>query len=200
MTDAVEVRSLCGRTLTMTDGTEREMTDREHALYEAIEEATSQDTHGVWWEFSKQFGGSDSGNFNLPYERWDEIESFAEKYPDWVRIAGCDDHLFMSSMIVFVRHGTGDNYMGQSVLYIQQCGEVAQFFLYPGHTASVLDALADAPTVRTADEMIERMQKKPGCFDAFNDRWKQKAWYGEMGIDLENATQGSVCAGKSEEN
>lgn len=78
--------------------------------------------------------------YEEPWERIDAVEKWAEGKED-VFIANCDDSHFMCAILVFVVTKN----MGIGVTHIPQCGEkYVNFFLYEGHSKSVLTALKDA--------------------------------------------------------
>lgn len=173
----------------MSDGSlaKRPVTDREQALWDAIGEILTEDTHGVWHRFHDEVLGAGEDN----NARDTLVEAFAERYPEWVTFAGCDNNRFMTSTLVLVRHGTGDNHMGTSVVYLSQGdAHYTDFFLYPGHAESLLYSLVAAqPGLAElpprpgfdAEAFVKEQRRKPSTFDAFFDHWRAKPWYAEQG-------------------
>lgn len=179
-------------TVRLSDGStcERAMTATEQAVRETIDELVSADLHEVWHRFKSEV--LDEGEDNA--ERAGLAERFMEANPGWVTMAACDDDRFMSSDLCLVRHGTGHNHMGTTLVYLGQCEPgYTTLFLYPGHADSLLRALREiepslqALTPRGADlkqraeEFMTRSQLKPTGFDFHLHRWREKPWYAEMG-------------------
>lgn len=75
-----------------------------------------------------------------------------------VKVAYCDDSHFMSSDLVLVSSEAHDYWMGVNVFYVPQIGEpISQFFLYPGHLDSLLQALKH---FKKRSKRIQRAEKK----------------------------------------
>lgn len=188
--------SICGGILAVknSDGsrTERNMSDSEHEMFARLRTFIMTDVHGVWHEFVSQVRDSGLDGYDLMCR----AEEFRETHPDWVSIASVDDDHHMSSSLVFVRHGTAENYMGVSVVYVpQRGGGCHEFFLYPGHAESVLASLAETTPLHIPEELlidsydpeidVAKEHRKPSAFDFFHDRWRNNPWYARMGFDPE---------------
>jgi hypothetical protein len=102
--------------------------------------------HKVWREFTnkfKEFKDNEENYVCIGCDLEDKIQKWAKKYPDDVRIIGCDDSTFSSSCLVLIEHKSKDQYMGTTVVYIPQCtGEKPiEFFLYSSHRDNLIEAL-----------------------------------------------------------
>lgn len=186
----ISVRSYGGGAfeVELSDGSivKRPVTPAEQALMGALEEILTADTHGVWHRFRAEV--LEAGDDN---DARDELaEAFAAAHPEWVTGTGVDNDRFMSSAVWLVRHGTGANHMGTSLVYLSQGeSEPVELFLYPGHAQGLVAAVtALEPSLETleqspfcADEFIARHLAKPSPFDAWRNRWREKPWYAEMG-------------------
>jgi hypothetical protein len=180
-----------GRSYTMTasDSTqyERKMTDKEVDLHDKIDHLINSDLDKAWNVFCKEVMEPDVDG----YTRMNLAEDVRNKYPDWISIASCDDHLFSHSYLVLIRHGSDENYMGMTAVYIPQNGEDAMhFFLYPSHARSVINAilnvLPEEHHEMPTKEFFEYKNKtKPSAADFLDNKWKEKPWYTKMGFDPE---------------
>lgn len=163
------------------DGTEyeRPLTHSEQSLWLEINRVISHDLHALWQEFEQRvLAPADADG----WDRMEAAEAFAREHPDRVSIACCDDESFMSSSLVFIQHGTGDNFMGTTVVFLSQYRGSFRFFLYPGHAQSVKEALdiRFPPSSHEREDeagFVEQQIRRPSGFDAFNNRWMEKAWY-----------------------
>lgn len=188
------IQSMGGGNVTETNGEEtrdREITREERWLIKQLDEFIMKDMHGIWWAFQELLSSGDKG-----YDLGRKCEEFAEANPGWVSIGGVDDDHHTCSDMVFVRHGTGENYMGLSAVYIPQNSYIneqgyATFFMYPGNVNSVMSAIAEVDPyfggLKVLDETdggLNRWANKPSQFDAFDDHWKSKPWYTTMGFEL----------------
>lgn len=71
------------------------------------------------------------------HEAMTKIRNYAKKNPE-IRIVGCDDSAFASSMIVLIPHPK----MGITMMFVPQCtGVQNEMFLYPNHYKMLLDTL-----------------------------------------------------------
>ena len=169
----------------LEDGTrhQRDMTPKERALQQHLNGLLTEDTHGIWYCFREEVLELED------YDARDEAaEEFAQIHPAWVQLAAVDNESFMSSDLVFVRHGTGDNYMGITAVLLPQGGPHAVFFLYPAHSLSVVRALGtlvpglEVPSPGEERAVAQRSYaRRPSEFDFFQDRWREKPWYRELG-------------------
>lgn len=126
------------------------------------------DVHYVWHKFVKAFkkeidiqwneytskdkNGKDKKvrfrTSNLVY-KWSgfelakRIEKWAKRWPNDIKIVGCDDAYHAGSDLVLIEHKAPVNYMGTTVLYIPQCTseQPIEFFLYPYHRKELVRAL-----------------------------------------------------------
>jgi hypothetical protein len=175
----------------------RRITENEQGLVDKIEDLTSKDTHDVWWEFQSEF--MDGASFNNEWKMvgsdlQDAIMEWAEKYPDMVWVSACDDSWFASSIVVLIQHGTGDNYMGLSVVVVPQLDgqNPFTFFLYPGHAHFLMKGLEkhrgeylpmpedkgdDAAWDTWEAGFQEQYESKPSTFDVFRKGGLDKEWY-----------------------
>jgi len=123
--------------------------------------AESSRIHRVWHNFVRRFREKESGAWKYTdnADLQERVEKWAERYPKDVRIVGCDDSYFSTSLLVLVEHQTAKSYMGTTVVFLSQCSgdPPAEFFLYPGHTQALLEALKD---VRSKARLIERGRTK----------------------------------------
>lgn len=178
----MEARGRKGNNWCVGDNLEEEvsMTEVEVAQVRLIGEAKTNDLHGVWWKFQKEVLFHDD-----PEE---VIESFEDQYPEWIQTCTVDDAHHCSSTLCFVRHGTGENFMGYSVVHLPQCSgrEGAQFFLYPGHLKSLWRTVSGLLGVETEgqlaednaiEKLVEKEKARPSSFDVWQGRWKTKQWY-----------------------
>lgn len=64
-------------------------------------------------------------------------------FKDSIQVCRVDDHWFMSSFVFIIPHATNYEYMGMSVWFVPQNQEQTdcQFFMYPGHSESVLSGI-----------------------------------------------------------
>lgn len=121
--------------------------------------------HRVWHDFSRRFAKFKKISFEgksmrhpertktythrvadgWKYTGWElivAIEKWAKKYPDDVFQATVDDSSYMGSRLFFIVHRNRISYHGTTVFYAPQDGQGAgYFFMYPGHRASVEEAL-----------------------------------------------------------
>lgn len=98
------------------------------------------DTHAVWHKFCsflEEKLGKDWEKKLVGHEVMEMIEEYAVTNPE-ISLARCDDTMFAGSMLVVVPHKG----MGNTVLYVPQLTMVTnQFFLYPSHQQSLIEAL-----------------------------------------------------------
>lgn len=127
------------------------------------------DVHKVYHEFHRKFKlyPNDGGKKYkyAGYASMTKIEKWAKKYPNDVRIVGCDDSHFSGSDIIMIEHKTKDRYMGTTVIYVpQNSGDPAEFFLYPNHRTNLMQALHDIgkaarPVVKKQNWMSRQVKK-----------------------------------------
>ena len=100
--------------------------------------------HRVWHDFTKRFM-TNNGPGSFKGKGWPlmkEVEKWAKKFPNDVRIVSCDDNHFTGSSIVVIDHKSTVEWMGATCVVIPQCGgPPCEFFLYPHHANEMLAAL-----------------------------------------------------------
>lgn len=91
------------------------------------------------------------------YDLMERVAEWAKKWPDDVRITGCDDSYHTSSDLVLIEHKSPDAYMGTTVIVItQNDGQPpAEFFLYPDDANGLIDTLK---AIRTVAKRIEKRE------------------------------------------
>lgn len=99
-----------------------------------------KEKHSVWHKFveflEKEYGEGWETNLH-GHEAIEKIEKYASENPE-ICIAYCDDNHFASSILVVVPHKD----MGNTVIFVPQLTTVTNnFFLYPNHQKSLLEAL-----------------------------------------------------------
>lgn len=182
--------SHCGRKITFRcsckETQERDLTQEEQTLWKRTEDLILKDLHNIWHIWLRTMINKHGEYKYLGYDLMQEADKFQKKYPDRVRIANCDDDIFTSSYLVFVSHGTGDNYMGETVVFIpQNDGTPTTFFLYPSHVDSILRTIEDirknpgtqSRATRSTRSSVRREMRRPSSFDVFNKRYKRKKWW-----------------------
>ena len=153
-----QMRCNCGEQM------ERPATRTEKKWYK-VADTELLDVHLVWRSFAKKFIRVKDGKrvWELRgYPFIQAVEKWAKKFPQSVRIVGCDDYFFTSSVLVLIEHRAVGNwktaqYMGTSLVIIPQNGEPLQVFLYPCDTIPLIKALQD---IRKAAAPIERAERK----------------------------------------
>ena len=114
--------------------------------------------HVVFHDFVRRFIKKDEKFRWTGYDLILRVERWAKRWPNDVRIVGCDDSVFSGSDLVLIEHQDKREYMGTSVVYIPQNGvliEPAQFFLYPSAGKHLINMLRD---IRRAS--VERKNKE----------------------------------------
>jgi len=126
----VEEGCACGETRT------RKPTADENAGHRANEK-DEVELHRLSRAFEKALGDEYGYEAMLIARRW------AKKHPARIFVARIDDGHFCGSNIVFLTNETEQQYWGASAWVIPQCtGEKPmRFFLYPGDSDSLLEAL-----------------------------------------------------------
>jgi len=75
-----------------------------------------------------------------PLDAAEALFKLQEEYPE-ILSAHCDDDCFMNSDIFFIPSMTEEELMGYNVIYCGQCErEIVEFFLYPNHVKTLLEA------------------------------------------------------------
>lgn len=144
---------------------ERPMTAKEKVAYKKYRK--KDNTHKVWKNFCELFTNKNAADPTVPEFKYvgaelgDLIERWAKKYPNDVKITGCDDTYFSSSLLVFIEHKDDKalTYMGTTVVFIPQCSgeKPITFFLYPGHTDKLIEVLKG---IRTKARPIQKAEDK----------------------------------------
>ena len=104
--------------------------------------------HKVAHRFSKLFKvDSTSPSSKWKYKGYDlmvRVRRWAKRQPEGaVRIVSCDDNVFAGALMLFIEHKGESRYMGTTVVVISQFDPPYEFFLYPGHTKALQEALRD---------------------------------------------------------
>jgi hypothetical protein len=93
--------------------------------------------HALWHsapEYEKGMGG---------YEYGEMLKKWAADKPQ-VKIFHFDDCMFMGSVGFIIPSASKYEHMGLNVILCPQAGKVVDFFLYPSHQNSLLEALTSA--------------------------------------------------------
>jgi len=98
------------------------------------------------------------------YSYWLRVKEWAKGHPSVVE-TGCDDTMFMSSSLFLIPHRSKYKHMGTTVMFIPQCGDPVEFFLYPEHMNQLIPALQGVrdhlnEVSRTDDSSPEFQRKK----------------------------------------
>lgn len=93
--------------------------------------------HALWHsapEYEKGMGG---------YVYGEILQDWAAKHRE-VKVFGFDDTMFMGSVGFIIPSSSKYEHMGLNVVLCPQAGDVMEFFLYPNHQNSLLEALTEA--------------------------------------------------------
>ncbi len=167
---------------------------REQALWTLFEQVLAEDTHAAYHKFDRFMEERGHARPYTGADAQEDAEAYAEQNPDWVVAVGIDDDAFTSSTLLVIRHGTGDNYMGLSAVFIPQCTTATdRFFLYPDHQKQLSQALTKLGIKEPAEkaDYLARYARKPSAFDAINDGWKSKPWWKEKWSRVRQLANGS---------
>lgn len=93
--------------------------------------------HHIWHRFVKRFKPDGINWGKKGHDLMCAVERWARKYPS-IKLVACDDYCHAGARLVLIPHEKNDEYWGTTVIFLQQFGDPAEFFLYPWHHESLL--------------------------------------------------------------
>ncbi len=125
-------------------------------------EKSPKNVHRAYHDFKKKFREPRDGQrdawVSIGYPLIRDVEKWARKWPDHVKVIRVDDNVNAGSRLVFITSKTARRFHGTSVVFIPQCtGEDPSiFFLYDHHSADLVATLKAIDKDRKA---VVKLQK-----------------------------------------
>lgn len=167
----------------------RTISDEEQERYDKLQNILIQDRLGLvhqWVAIMEK----------LEYDAWEILragEKFAADHPDMTQLIPCDDSHFMSSVILCIHCGTGDNYGWTECYFLRQFERPdnrTHFILRTGkqlrNVANRIDTGREVPTnyEGAVEHFWRKYKRQPNAHDAFNwNKAKNKRWWKEHVIE-----------------